>query len=112
MEPKESSGESGLAAVVPPLRQTTRPRRRRAAWIAAIGVALGFVGVLLAAIEKVRSGSGGELYRTAWGYRISYVEVVIFPIVAFGAMLVGSAIGWWQRRNERDFERKYPELRS
>jgi H+/Cl- antiporter ClcA len=107
----ESQDERGEGNPAPALHQA--PSRRwwkvLALWGALIGCQLGFVGLMIRLVQKVRAGHGGELYRSFWGYRLSYVGVLVVVVLSFVAVLVGAAIGWWQNRHERDFNRKYPD---
>jgi len=68
---------------------------------------VGFVALILVCREKIRTGHGGESYRTGHGYQFNHVGALVLIVHVPAVMLVGSAIGWWQRRDERDFERKY-----
>ena len=68
--------------------------------------------MVLAFREKIRTGHGGEIYRTGHGYQVSYLGVMVLVALVPIVMIVGSAIGWWQRRDEREFDRRYPPARS
>jgi hypothetical protein len=91
----------------------TRGRGRAIAyWLTgALGI-LGFVGMVLAFREKIRTGHGGETYRTGHGYEVNCLGAMVVVALTPVVLIVGSAIGWWQRRDEREFDRRYPQARS
>jgi hypothetical protein len=94
-------------------RAVTRGRARAiGSWLAGALSVLGFAGMVMAFREKIRTGHGGETYRTGWGYQLSYLGVMVLVALVPVVMIVGSAIGWWQRRDEREFDRRYPPARS
>ena len=91
----------------------TRGRGRAIAyWLTgALGI-LGFVGMVLAFREKIRTGHGGETYRTGQGYQFNYLGAMVLIALVPLVTIVGSAIGWWQRRDEREFDNRYPRVPS
>jgi hypothetical protein len=94
-------------------REEARGRWRAiASWLAGALSVVGFVGMILAFREKLRTGHGGETYRTGHGYQFNYVGALVLIALVPITMIVGSAIGWWQRRDEREFDRRYPRGRS
>jgi hypothetical protein len=94
-------------------RATARGRGRAiASWLAGAFSVLGFGGMVMAFREKIRTGHGGEIYRTGHGYQVSYLGAMVLIALVPVVMIVGSAIGWWQRRDEREFDRRYPPTRT
>jgi hypothetical protein len=68
--------------------------------------------MVLAFREKIRTGHGGESYRTGHGYQFNYFGAMVLVALVPVVMIVGLAIGWWQRRDEREFDRRYPPAGS
>jgi hypothetical protein len=91
-------------------REPKRPRRRRG-WIAALFVAAGIViggaAKVLWTAERIRSGEGGVLYRSARGYTVSAYGLFVWFIAGGLVIVVIGFLGWRERREERDFARKY-----
>ena len=69
--------------------------------------ALGFIGFVLLLIKKIKSGEGQETYFTGFGVKFSYLGASILLLVIPVIMLIALVIGWWQKREERDFIKKY-----
>ena len=108
-----SKGSPPLEEPETQARDVTRgPGRAIASWLAGALSILGFVGMVLAFREKIRTGHGGEAYRTGHGYQFNYLGAMVVVALAPVVLIVGSAIGWWQRRDEREFDRRYPQARS
>jgi len=100
-------------AVVPAEKTRPRPKRRHPVVralesIVLLGSMLGGVGVVLDVVHQMRSGNAGKIYRTMWGYRLSYGQALGFCIAVIVASIAGAAIGHWQAREQRDFDRRYP----
>jgi hypothetical protein len=100
--------------LVPP--EETRPRVKKpphplrrflevVVWLA-LAVA-GVVGVF-DLIHQVRLGKAGEIYTTMCGWRLSNAQALVFMAVGLLALVVGGAVGHWQDRHQRDFDRRYP----
>jgi hypothetical protein len=58
----------------------------------------------------VHAGRGGEIYLAMSGYRLSYSGALVLIIALPAALIAGSLIAHWQRRHERDFDRRFPAI--
>ena len=84
-----------------------KPYRWWLFWPLAASSVVGLVGLVLGLIEKVRSGAGGQTYQTGHGYQFSFIGALLLLGVIPPVLVVGAAVRWWQRRDERDFDRRY-----
>jgi len=50
---------------------------------------VGFVALILVCREKIRTGHGGETYRTGHGYQFNYVGALVLTVLVPAVMLVG-----------------------
>lgn len=57
--------------------------------------------------ERIRSGEGGVLYRSARGYTVSAYGLLTWFVAGGLVIVVVGFLAWRQRREERDFVRKY-----
>jgi uncharacterized iron-regulated membrane protein len=68
---------------------------------------LGFAVFLAFLVEKLRAGRVAELLdalRTGRYWQIGVLlALLLLPLV----FVIGAAVTWWQRREERDFERRF-----
>jgi hypothetical protein len=76
------------------LGDTKRSRGRAIlSWLSLWLGLLGFVETILAFAEKIRTGHGGETYRTGHGYQFNYVGAIVLVALCPIVMMVGSVIG-------------------
>ena len=80
------------------LAQSSRPSRLVivGVWVAGIAAIGGIVGMVLIAIEKVRTGHGLDTYRTHWMVEFNWIGFLVF----LAAVAVALAIGWFFRYKE------------
>lgn len=97
-----------------PAQRDSTPLHRfvqsRIAW-AVLGpaVALGFLGLVLKLVLKVHAGAGLDTYFSGFGVKLNYIGVLVTLVVMLLALAVVPAIRWWTERDERSFDRKYPQ---
>jgi hypothetical protein len=79
-------------------------------WILPAGAFLLAAGIAFFArlIAEVRAGRGAVPYTTHWGYDVTPIGVLAGTgIGAVAVAVVAIVLGWRERREERDFARKY-----
>jgi hypothetical protein len=78
-----------------------------AALLLIAGILVGGAAKVLWTVERIRSGEGGVLYRSAWGYTVSAYGLLVWFVAGGLVFAVLGFVAWRQRREERDFARKY-----
>lgn len=88
---------------------SSRPSRLVMAgvWVAGIGAIGGIVGMVLIAIEKVRSGRGLDTYRTHWLVEFNWIGFLAFLATVAVALGIGSFFRYKEWREVRKFQDKY-----
>jgi hypothetical protein len=73
---------------------------------------LGGVAFVMWLVREARQGRGGELYRTGWGYKFNPIGGLVLLAAIVAVTVLGGIVRWWLTRDERKFDRQYPERRD
>jgi hypothetical protein len=65
---------------------------------------IGFVGFVLFVFQKILEGRGLEYYLTGYGVQFNYLGAAGVLIALSVAVLVGRALRYWTKHEERDFQ--------
>ncbi len=68
--------------------------------VAAFAVLLSFIGFIIRAIDKVRTGQGLDYYLTGYGVQMNYLGALIAIAIIPVAMLVGWIIQIYLKRSK------------
>jgi hypothetical protein len=70
---------------------------------------LGAIALIVSLVRDVMNGRGGEPYWTPWGWKATPIGSVVLLAVLLLVGIVGLVVAWWQQREERRFDRRYPK---
>lgn len=76
-------------------------------WVAGIAAIGGIVGMVLIAIEKVRTGRGLDTYRTHWLAEFNWMGFLVFLAAVAVALGIGSFFRYKEWREVRRLQDKY-----
>ena len=89
------------------MNKTTQKPGKVVFFIFLILVFVGFVGLVLLLVEKTTTGHGLDYYMTGWGIRQNYLSALVLIAIVPVVLAVAWGVRYWQKREEKDFLRRY-----
>jgi hypothetical protein len=68
-------------------------------------VTAAFALILVHSALEVLRGNGAGIYHNVYGMGIHFIDVLSFAAAFLLALLIGLAIRWWQKRDDRTLDR-------